>query len=434
MKLTEQLRSVFLSIMANKFRVILTSLGIIIGSFTIIMVVGIGRAGEASVTAEYKRLSVETINITEAQRNGGGQAFRISDNGGGGSRQRSVTRLLTESDVMEMPNELDHVKAVGISTTTSSPVVYGTTSQSSPVIGVNQDYFGITNLYLECGDYFTDDDGTARNKVTVLGNDLAHTLFDGTYDDLSEAIGDTVKIKGLSFTVVGILQRVGGSGGISSGRDTSVDSDALIPYDVAIKYTSGGVSGGGGFMVRNVGSGQTAYIALANDIKSVQPAIDEINAYIAEICGNASVYNVSDVGSTLSSALKTSNTMAMLLMAVAAIVLIVSGIGIMNVLMVAVSERTREIGILKSLGAKRRTILSMFLFEAFFISIIGGALGVCLSVTAPIVLKYFGIDYLASSGGILLGLGFSVVTGIFFGYYPAWKASKLKPIDALNKE
>ena len=126
--------------------------------------------------------------------------------------------------------------------------------------------------------------------------------------------------------------------------------------------------------------------------------------------------------------------MAMLLMAVAAIVLIVSGIGIMNVLMVAVSERTREIGILKSLGAKRRTILSMFLFEAFFISIIGGVLGVCLSVTAPIVLKYFSIDYLATSGGILLGLGFSVITGIFFGYYPAWKASKLKPIDALNKE
>ena len=431
MKFTEQLRSVFLSIMANKFRVILTSLGIIIGSFTIIMVVGIGRAGEASVTAEYKRLSVETINITEAQRNNNGGLGR----GGPGGRQSTVTRLLTESDVMEMPNELDHVKSVGISTTISSPVVYGTTSQTSSVIGVNQDYFNITNLYLECGDYFTDDDGAARNKVAVLGNDLAHTLFDGTYGDLSEAIGDTVKIKGMSFTVVGILQRVGGSGGISSsGRDTSVDSDALIPYDVAIKYTSGGVSGGGGFVIRNIGSGTTSYIALANDIHSVQPAIDEINSYIAGICGSAAVYNVSDVGSTLSSALKTSNTMAMLLMAVAAIVLVVSGIGIMNVLMVAVSERTREIGILKSLGARRRTILSMFLFEAFFISIIGGALGVCLSVTAPIVLKYFGIDYLASSSGILLGLGFSVVTGIFFGYYPAWKASKLKPIDALNKE
>jgi len=430
-KFTEQLRSVFLSIMANKFRVILTSLGIIIGSFTIIMVVGIGRAGEASVTAEYKRLSVETINITEAQRNNNGGLGR----GGPGGRQSTVTRLLTESDVMEMPNELDHVKSVGISTTISSPVVYGTTSQTSSVIGVNQDYFNITNLYLECGDYFTDDDGAARNKVAVLGNDLAHTLFDGTYGDLSEAIGDTVKIKGMSFTVVGILQRVGGSGGISSsGRDTSVDSDALIPYDVAIKYTSGGVSGGGGFVIRNIGSGTTSYIALANDIHSVQPAIDEINSYIAGICGSAAVYNVSDVGSTLSSALKTSNTMAMLLMAVAAIVLVVSGIGIMNVLMVAVSERTREIGILKSLGARRRTILSMFLFEAFFISIIGGALGVCLSVTAPIVLKYFGIDYLASSSGILLGLGFSVVTGIFFGYYPAWKASKLKPIDALNKE
>jgi len=140
------------------------------------------------------------------------------------------------------------------------------------------------------------------------------------------------------------------------------------------------------------------------------------------------------VGSTLSAALKTSNTMSTLLIAVAAIVLIVSGIGIMNVLMVAVSERTREIGIMKSLGAKRRTILSIFLLEAFFISVIGGFLGVCLSVYAPVVLTYFDIDFLATMDGLLLGLGFSVITGIFFGYYPALKASKLKPIDALNKE
>ena len=423
MKLTEQLRSVFLSVTANKFRVILTSLGIIIGTFTIIMVVGIGKAGEASVTEEYKRLSVESITIQRAS--GGTSMMRIS----GG--MPSAPRSLTKDELELMPVLLEHVKSIGISTSTNSSVVYGGISKDASILGINEDYADITNLYLEFGEFFTDDDGLNRNKVVVLGSDLARYLFGDDLDDLYDAIGESVRIKGTSFTIVGILERVGGSGGIA-GR-TSVDDMAFIPYDVAVKYTSGSSSQGGRVMMSVSIGGGVSYIALANDIKSVSAAIEEIKEYIAEICGE-NAYDVTDVGSTLSAALKTSNTMSTLLIAVAAIVLIVSGIGIMNVLMVAVSERTREIGIMKSLGAKRRTILSIFLLEAFFISVIGGFLGVCLSVYAPVVLTYFDIDFLATMDGLLLGLGFSVITGIFFGYYPALKASKLKPIDALNKE
>jgi len=426
MKLTEQLRSVFLSVASNKFRVFLTSLGIIIGTFTIIMVVGIGKAGEASVTEEYKRLSVESITIQQANNN---RNFRI-----GSGAAPTIPRSLTKDEVEAMPDELTHVKSIGISTSSSSSVVYGGNSQDTTIMGINEDYASITHLYLQYGDLFTDDDGLNRNRLTVLGNDLAVALFGEDPDSLANAIGETVKIKGLSFTVTGILERVGGSGGIS-GRGSSVDSTAFIPYDVAVKYTSGPAAAGRGtFRMDSGGGGSISYIALATDIKSVAPAIEEIKSYIADICGSDTAYTITDVGSTLSSALKTSNTMSTLLIAVAAIVLIVSGIGIMNVLMVAVSERTREIGIMKSLGAKRRTILSIFLLEAFFISVIGGLLGVCLSVYAPIVLKYFSIDFLPTMNGLMLGLGFSVVTGIFFGYYPALKASKLKPIDALNKE
>lgn len=424
MKLTEQLRSVFLSVMANKFRVILTSLGIIIGSFTIIMVVGIGKASEASVAEQYKRLSVETINITRS----GGMTRSVSSGG-----NLSISRSLTKSDLDEMPELLDHVKAVGVSTSITSSIVYGGVSKDISVMGVNEDYMHITHLYLKYGEYFTDEDGQNRNKAAVLGNDIAEYLFGEEFDDLNDAIGESVRIKGTSFTVIGILERVGGSGGISGGG--SVDDMAFIPYEVALRYTSGGSAMQSGRAISvSGGGGQTSYIALANDMHSVSAAIEEIKAYIAEIIGNDTAYSVTDVGSTLSSALKTSNTMSTLLIAVATIVLIVSGIGIMNVLMVAVSERTREIGIMKSLGAKRRTILSIFLLEAFFISVIGGLLGVCMSVYAPAVLAYFDIDFLASTDGLFLGLGFSVVTGIFFGYYPAWQASKLKPIDALNKE
>jgi len=425
MRIAEQLRSVFLSMASNKFRAILTSLGIIIGSFTIIMVVGIGRAGEASIEEQYKRLSVESITISRQGR----QMMSIS-----GNRMPTASRDLTKDDLDAMPELLEHVKAVGISTSTSSEITFGAVSERVTLLGINEEYAYITRLYLEYGDFFTNDDGVLRNRFVVLGSDIARKLFGEEY--LEDAIGESVRIKGTSFIVVGILARVGGSGGISGG---SPDDMAYIPYDVALRYTSAGtVSGARSGAISIIssagGGGGTSYIALATDIRSVAAAIEEIKAYIAEICGSSVSYAVNDVGSTLSSALETSNTMSTLLMAVAAIVLIVSGIGIMNVLMVAVSERTREIGILKSLGAKRRTILSVFLLEALFISVIGGLLGVCLSVYAPLVLTYFGIDFLATMDGLLLGLGFSVATGIFFGYYPALKASKLKPIDALNKE
>jgi putative ABC transport system permease protein len=420
MKLVEQLRSVMLSVSTNKFRVILTSLGIIIGTFTIIMVVGIGKASEKAVEDQFKRLSVESITITKARGAGGGRGMSPS----------SSSKSLTKQDALQMSELLTNVKSVGISMGTSSEVANGLTTSTASIQGINEAYAAITNLTPMSGDIFTDEDGLLRNKVVVLGYNLADLLFDG---DVNAAVGSKILLKGTSYTVTGVLNRIGGSGGISSGSgamvsSTTADDMAFIPYDVALKYTTGtsGTRGGGG------GSGMITIIAQANDINSVQPAIEEIKQYIGEITGDSESYTVVDAGSTLASAQETSSTMSALLVAVAAIVMIVSGIGIMNVLMVAVKERTREIGILKSIGAARKVILLEFLFEAIFISLCGGLLGVLLSVSAPWVLSFTEINYLASFEGIILGLGFSVITGIFFGYYPAAKASKLKPIEALN--
>lgn len=419
MRLKEQIRSVLLSISTNKSRVFLTSLGIIIGTFTIIMVVGIGKASEAAVAEQYKRLSVESITIARTN-------MRIQMGG--------TIKTLTKTDAEAMSEELEHVKSVGVSTSTSTTIAYESTSSTITVQGINEVYADVTNLSINQGEFFTDDDGKARNRVAVLGYNIATTLFG---EDLEDAIGETVLIKGASFTVVGILNRIGGSGGVAStsggpnaSASTSADDAAFIPYDVAIKYTSGSAGSRGG----PTGIAQVTYIALANDIASVEPAIEEITAYITELCGENSGYTVTDAGSSLSSALETSNTMSALLIAVAAIVLIVSGIGIMNVLMVAVKERTREIGILKSIGAARRVILLEFLLEAVFISVAGGLMGVLLSYYAPLALSFTSIAYLASVDGLVLGLGFSVLTGVFFGYYPASRASKLKPIDALNMD
>ncbi|MDN4523353.1 ABC transporter permease [Fictibacillus fluitans] len=417
MKIVEQLRSILLSVAHNKVRVFLTSLGIIIGTFTIIMVVGIGKASEKAVEDQYKRLSVESITISKARGGSGG--------GKGGS---STSKSLTKEDALLMPELLTNVGSVGISTRTSSDIAFGTTAETVNIQGINETYADITNLTPVAGELFTDEDGLLRNKVVVLGYNMANLLFEG---DIDSAVGQKVLLKGTSYTVTGVLDRIGGSGGMSTGggmaNSTSADDMAFIPYDVAVKYTSGssGARGGGG-------GASITFIAQANNIDSVQPAIDEIKQYIGETIGDSEAYTVVDAGSTLSSAQDTSKTMSALLIAVAAIVMIVSGIGIMNVLMVAVKERTREIGILKSIGAARSVILMEFLLEASFISFCGGMLGVLLSVFAPWVLSFTDIQYLASVEGVFIGLGFSVITGIFFGYYPAAKASKLKPIEALN--
>lgn len=411
MRVNEIIRSVFLSITTNKFRVFMTSLGIIIGTLTIILVVGIGKAGEAAVAGQYKRLSVESITIARARGTG-----------------NQSTVLLTKDQALMMPEVLQNVRSVGVSTRTTSDISTGTQSSSISILGINEAYADITNLELISGFLFSDEDSQMRNRYVVLGYNLADYLFEG---DIANAIDQTVLIKGASFTVVGVLDRIGGTGGIStnSPADSMIADDmAFIPYDVAIKYTSGTTKSGSN------SANQVSYVALANDLNSVKPAIEEINFYIKDILGSDMIYTVTDAGTVLEAAQATAHTISLLLIAVAIIVLIVSGIGIMNVLMIAVQERTREIGILKSIGASRKIIMIEFLMEAVAISSFGGIVGVCLSLTAPWLLGYTELHFLPSLDGVLLGIGFSVITGVFFGFYPAAKASGLKPIEALNYE
>lgn len=414
MRITEIMRSVLLGISVNKFRVFLTSLGIIIGAFTIIMVVGIGKAGEAEVSAQFSRLSVESITIARTR---------------GSVAARNITATLTRDDAARMVGEIEQIKAIGVSVRTSSDITAGMTSSSVSIMGIDENYASITNLDPLFGSMFTDEDSLMRARVAVLGYTVATDLFG---DEVINAVGETVRINGASFTVAGVFDRVGGTGGMtgpSAGGSLSPDDIVYIPYDVALKYTAGTTAARS-----NSNSSAVSYVALAQDIASVAPAIEAIEAYILQTIGTSDAYTVTDAGSVLESAQATARTMSSLLIAVAIIVLIVSGIGIMNVLLVAVQERTREIGILKSIGASRRTIMVEFLLEAVVISIFGGLAGVGLSAAAPLLLSGMDIAFQPSLDGILLGLGFAVLTGIVFGFYPAAKASGLKPIDALNYE
>lgn len=394
MSFIEIIRSVLLNLKANKFRVFLTSLGIIIGSFTIIMVVGIAKGSEKAVSDQFKRLSVETIIVKK------GKNYK-------GSKELTLDKALKMT-------ELPYVREVGAILSTTVGVSYATVTESMNVSGINESYQYMSHMNIEEGEYVSDKDGITRDKVVVLGNNIASILFK---EEVKDAVGKQITIKGRKYKVKGILQRMGDTG---TGA-MSVDDGVFIPYAVAQKYVAGKKP-------------NPTVIVQAADINTVAPAIAEINKYIKSITGVDESYTVTDAGNRLTSAQETARTMSALLIAVATIVLIVGGIGIMNVLLVSVKERTREIGILKSIGAKRSDILLEFLLEAIVISIGGGIIGSTLGYSVMPLMKYANLKVVASIEGILLGLLFSVITGTFFGYYPAMKASKLKPIDALNHE
>lgn len=392
MTLLETLRSIMLNIQANKIRVFLTTLGVIVGSMTIIVVVGIGLGGQQQIEQQYSALSADSIRIMKS-RNYTGDSLNMKN-------------------LAEMA-ELPGVRAAGMSLRTQSDVSHGTTSVSTIINGVTASMQEVEGMNVEYGDAFTDEDGEKRNKVAVLGSQLAADLFG---DDPSAAVDQVISIGGRKYKVTGVLERKGDSGqGMGGGTDDSV----IVPYAIAEQY-----------LVGRYAFPTITVKATSTDV--VSSVITQLKDYILSATGQEDSYNILDMGQTLNTAMQSAQTMTGLLITVAAVVLVVGGIGIMNVLLVSIRERTREIGILKSIGARRRGILREFLLEAVIVSFAGGFIGVLLSFAAVPIINLTGTTVLMSTEGIVLGLLFSVITGVFFGVYPAIKASKLKPIDALN--
>lgn len=396
MSLTEIFRAVFTNILANKFRVFLTALGIIVGSLTIILVVGIGKGSQASVEEQFARLNVGTLYVMS-------------------SPGSSSSTALSTADLKAIQEEAPSIRAATITVNGKAEASYYNTAYSSSVLGVTDNFKELNNLTLEYGEFISPEDGKNRKKAVVIGSDLADIFFEGTK---SEAVGKTITIEKRKYEVIGILARLG-----DSMQGVNVDESVLIPYEVATKYVLGTQV-------------KPRIIAIAEDLEHVPAAIEEINNIIKQRYSgkNSGDFVVRDAGSRLAAAKDSARTMSILLVAVAAIVLIVGGIGIMNVLFVSIKERTKEIGILKALGAKRSDILLQFLLESMIISASGGLLGVVLGIIIIPLMKYLDMRVIPSLYGNILALVFSIATGTFFGYYPAAKASTLRPIDALSYE
>lgn len=393
MRLTEILRSVVANILSNKFRVFLTTLGIIVGSATIVLVISIGIGGQKSVEEQFSILNADILTIM-AGRNA---TTMISEEDHEYLMEKSV--LLKDSEIFYQGN-------------VSASAGYEEFSGSA--LGVHENFVELNSFDLEYGDFLTEDDVNRKRKVVVIGQEVALSLFEET----SDAVGEYIKIEGRRYEILGVLEENGKLIGFSSA-----DEAMFFPFATYESYIAGN-------------NARPALMLQADSVEETSLLNEEISNLldIRYMSSGGNPFMIRDAGSALTAAQDSANMMTVLLTSVAVIVLIVGGIGIMNVLFVSVKERTKEIGILKALGATRKVILLIFLFESIAISIIGATIGIAVSLVAVPLMRYTQIPAIPSMEAYLIAILFAIFTGTFFGYYPALSASKLKPIDALRYE
>ncbi len=402
MNFCETLRIIWINLMENKFKVLLTSLGIIVGAVTIVMVIAIGKGGEAEIAGQFGDLSAATVYVAP-------DYSKITM----GGKDVSKIPKLKEEQVKQIQEENPYLASISMVAYLFAEVTMNNEKNHQSITAVYPNYGEISNIKTAYGDNISEEDVENKTRVAVLGDNLAKQYFGSGQN----AVGKSIKIKNGSFRVIGVLDRKG-----DAIQGMNPDDSIFIPYTSA--------EGAGLISEYDV----PQLIGLAKDIDSVENAINRIKSSLEYILDDGSLYTVEDAGSRINAATQSARTMKMLLISVAAIVFVVGGIGIMNVLFVSVKERTREIGILKALGGSKRDIMMQFLLESVVISLFGGLAGILLGWLLLPLMQYTDIPVLATPDGVIMALFFSILTGTLFGVYPAYKASRLKPIDALNYE
>ena len=393
----------FKAIAGNKIRAFLTMLGVIIGVVSVTVLIAIGQGTTSTVTESIASMGTNllTVNI---------QARRVGMFGFGDSNRSSNAKgtvILKLADVLSLEDE-EPIKSVSPVVNGSLTVKAGSVNTNASIIGVLSAYEEIVNQHVESGRYIIDADVDNRSAVCVIGPGLAEDLFGNT-----NVVGNTLHIDGRKFEIVGVLESKGTS---MSG---SSDDTLILPFTLAQRMLESTTI-------------SSIYIS-ATDSTTVDAAQTVVENFLYKKYQDDSTYSVMNQTQMLEMISETTGTLSLMLGGIAGISLLVGGIGIMNIMLVSVTERTREIGIRKAIGAKRRNILMQFLVESIVISGLGGLLGLAFGYLIMQALsEVLGMKLTMSLGVAQLAIGFSMGVGVIFGLYPANKASKLRPIEALH--
>ncbi len=406
MNFFENIRVAFRGLKSNKLRSALTMLGIIIGVGAVIVMVAIGQGAKASVTNQIQGLGSNLIMVSPGRSNTGGVR------GGAGSMSN-----ISMDDVSAIQTNADAVQAVAPVANTQAQVVLGSQNTATQIIGTTPSYAQVRNQPVAMGRFISDKDLKDNAKVAVVGTTVVQDLMGSANANI---VGQIIKINRVPFQVIGVLQSKGSSGANNN------DDQIIVPLTTAQTRLIGNKS------VR------TVYVEAksSDQMNTAYVEIEQILRHRHKLTSSAADdFSITSQTDILSTAEGVTQSLTLLLSGIAAISLLVGGIGIMNIMLVSVTERTREIGIRKAIGAKRRTIMFQFLIEAVVLSALGGLLGILFGFGGSSLLNRFaGMTSQMSASSVVMAFIFSAAIGIIFGVFPAQKASKLDPIEALRYE
>jgi putative ABC transport system permease protein len=428
-RFVEAARFAVRGVTGNKMRSALTTLGILIGVAAVIILVAVGTGSSAAVQSQISSLGSNTLTVTSSQggtggRGGGGRFGGGFAGFGGGASSRvssgtqtrvaalSIADAAALSDKSQAPDVLSVAPTVSASSVIATYT--GATHTVSTFTGTTPSYLKNDNTTVQAGSAFSDTDYTAHRRVALLGSTVATDLAGG--NGLS-IVGKVVQFNGIEFTVLGVLTTKGSTGPLDQ-------DDRVIAPLTSVQDTLTGYASINSISVK------------ATSAKTVDSAISEVTAILDarhRVTATTADFTVSSASSFLAAATSSNKTFTVLLASVAAISLLVGGIGVMNIMLVTVTERTREIGIRKAIGAQKFDIITQFLIEAVLLSVFGGLMGVIVGLVGS-RFDIVGVTPVVAPYSVGLAFGVSVVVGLFFGLYPANRAASLRPIDALRYE
>lgn len=401
--------TVWLGLSTHKLRSFLTILGVVIGVASVITLMSVGKGAQASILSHIESIGTDLVTIRPG-------AFMFGGVRGG------MSETLTMEDAEAITDQIPNVSAVAPTYSSNLQVVVGSENMNSSITGVNPEYWDVQNLEIASGNFFHEEEYKRGSKVAVIGSNVAETLFGS-----SDPVGQKMRMGSLIFTVTGVLESEGGG-----MPGMSADDAIYIPLTAMQQAVAQPRTAQGEKVVSSIALTVT-------EEELAEQVVDDITNLLRDRHrlgpGTDDDFNIMSTQEMAEMMTETTDTLTLLLGAIAAIALLVGGIGVMNIMLVSVLERTREIGIRKALGAREADIWSQFLIEAALLTFAGGIIGVIFGWGVSTLIEAMGVmTTVVSADIVILAVSVSIGIGLFFGFYPAWNASRLNPIEALRSE